>query len=199
MVSPLQQRRPTWNFSSFKSGTLRSAVKASGRAHQASRSQNLYESSDQVNHFWSDSYYKEGIAGGIDFNDGNEEDCNRIDDLGVEAEKVCPVSIPILIEASRRFIAGEAKHTHARTGAKDGSKAPPKVQQQQLARGELVAGQEEGLNLLGKAQGQQEEEPNVYLPQNHLSPPLPFSPVRQGCAISRLVLTIIKLFRPILM
>ena len=90
----------------------------------------------------------------IDFNDGNEEDCNRIDDLGVEAEKVCPVSIPILIEASRRFIAGKAKHTHARTGAKDGSKAPPKVQQQQLARGELVAGQEGRLNILGKARGQ---------------------------------------------
>ena len=24
---------------------------------------------------WSDSYYKEGIAGGRNFNDGNEEDC----------------------------------------------------------------------------------------------------------------------------
>ena len=109
----------------------------------------------------------------INFNDGNEEDCNHIDDLGVEAEKVYPVCFPILIEASRCFIAGEAKHTHARTGAKDGSKAPPKVQQQQLARGLLVAGQEEGLNLLGKARGHQ-EDPNVYLPQNPLSPLLPF-------------------------
>ena len=42
---------------------------------------NLYESSDQVNHFKSDNY----------FNDGNEEDCNRIDDQGVEALKVFQV------------------------------------------------------------------------------------------------------------
>ena len=40
---------------------------------------------------WSDSHYKEGIAGGIDFTDGNEEDCNRIDDPGVEAIKVFEV------------------------------------------------------------------------------------------------------------
>ena len=52
---------------------------------------NLYESSDQVNHFKSDSYYKEGIAGGNYFNDGNEEDCNLIDDQGVEALKVFQV------------------------------------------------------------------------------------------------------------
>ena len=63
----------------------------SGRAHQASRSQNLYESVTKLTTVWSDSYYKEGYAGGIYFNDGNEEDCNRIDDLGVEAEKVFQV------------------------------------------------------------------------------------------------------------
>ena len=52
---------------------------------------NLYESSDQVNHIESEGYFIDGLTGGIDFNDGNEEDCNRIDDLGVEAEKVYPV------------------------------------------------------------------------------------------------------------
>ena len=77
-----------------------------------------------------------------------------------------------MIPESRRFIIGKTRHTQAEDWGKDGSEAPPKVQQQQLARGELVAEQEGHLNVLGKAQGHQ-EDPNVYLPQNPLSPLLP--------------------------
>ena len=47
----------------------------------------------------------EGISGGDNFTDGNEqEDCNHNEDLGVEAKKVCQVRFPVVIHESRRFI-----------------------------------------------------------------------------------------------
>ena len=55
---------------------------------------NLYESSDQVNHIESEGYLIDGLTGGIDFNDDNKEDCNRIDDLEVEAAKGISSLIP---------------------------------------------------------------------------------------------------------
>ena len=45
----------------------------------------LVESYCTVDNFEEGAHYIQGISGGLDFTDGNEEDCNHTEDPGEEA------------------------------------------------------------------------------------------------------------------
>ena len=84
-------------------------------------------------HLREGAHYFEGIPGGDNYSDGNEEDCDSTDDKEWKLKGIQSL-IPNLIEATRRFIIGKDQ-------GKDGSMQPPKVQQEQ-PKESLEAGQE---------------------------------------------------------